>query len=108
MTLTTSIAFLGHCQSDSVKCYNKTELQAIVLKLIEGKECKELFELCKKENQVLTEQKSEFVSIVKDLEETNQKLDKKLIKENKRKKIWRGLTIGAGGLIAVLTLIISI
>jgi hypothetical protein len=82
-------------------CYNKTELQAIVLKLIEGKECKELFELCKQENKVLTEQKTELQIMVSDSE-------KKLTKEINRKKIWRGLTIGTGGLIAVLTLIISI
>lgn len=104
----TWIALFATCQSDSVKCYNKSELQAIALKLIEGKECSELLETYKTEVSILNEQKKELIQVNTNLETNLVKTSNNLTKEKNRKKVWRGLTIGAGGIIASLILIISL
>jgi hypothetical protein len=105
MILTASFVL---CQtSDSVKCYNKEELKAITLKLIEGAECFEIKEIIEQQNIYLIEQKKSYINTVDLLTVENENLNKKYQKEVKRKKIWRTTTISLGGVLTSIILILQ-
>ncbi len=103
------IALSGYTQvyKDTVKCYNKHELEKISLSLIQGKECCELLDKTNKEVLLLNHEiellevkntlcdsslvklNSNNKILQKNIAESNNKLNK----EAKRKRIWRTTAI---------------
>lgn len=106
--LTLSIALFGSCQNqnDSIKCYNKVELQQILLKLIEGKECKELLNVSIEENKVLNEQKSLYIDENIRLNEKLNDSVNEINKQTKRKRIWRSISLGTSGALILTTILL--
>ena len=112
------IAVLGHSQIsvDSVKCYNRKELQSIVIELIKGKESQELLiktnkevDLLDQENKLINMKLNSCDSSIAILDNRNTELKSELSKSNliiqkesKRKRIWRSVAISSTGVLAVL------
>lgn len=88
-------------QSDTVRCYNKAELQVILRKLIQGEHCEEQLDLVKKEN-VLLVGKVDTINLKVD------ELSKAVYVEEKRKRNWRTATLVTASVAAILTIIIAI
>ncbi len=109
---------LGHSQTsvDSVKCYNKKELQAIVIELLNGKEAQKLLiktnkevDLLNQENKLINMKLNSCDSSIAILDDKNIKLKSELSQSNliiqkefKRKRIWRSVAISSTGVLAVL------
>lgn len=118
------IVLSGYTQtlSDTVKCYNKKELQAISTALINGSECCELLSESNKEIELLEENvmmvESKFTmcdSTLNKINEDNKLLQKenvltnsKLEKERKRKRFWRTFAASSTGVVVILIAILTL